>query len=81
MNELAMNVEKMKLGNADAKRDCANLYNEADALSGHMEMLHGQNYTMNRELGDFVEVDGRIKQTLDKRQRMNHLRVKNETAV
>ena len=81
MRDLAESVGRMRVNNASAQEDCSNLNGEIHALTKHMDVLNGQNYTLNRELDGFVETDIRVRAELDRRQRVANLRSKNDAAL
>lgn len=54
---------------------------EVDALQHHCNVLAGQNVELNTELERFVSTDEQIRQTLNRRDRVDTLRTKTEQEV
>jgi len=54
---------------------------EIDALQRHCNVLQGQNRDLNTELEHFVQTDEQIRATLNRRDRVNDLRMKTETEI
>lgn len=54
---------------------------EIDALQRHCNVLQGQNRDLNVELEHFVQTDEQIRATLNRRDRVNDLRMKTETEI
>jgi len=54
---------------------------EVDALQRHCNVLSGQNRDLNGELERFVETDEQIRTTLNRRDRVNDLRMKTENEI
>ncbi len=54
---------------------------EIDALQRHCNVLQGQNRDLNQELEHFVQTDEQIRATLNRRDRVNDLRMKTETEI
>ena len=59
----------------------ADMRSEVDALQHHCNVLAGQNVELNAELERFVNTDEQIRQTLNRRDRVETLRVKTETEM
>ena len=51
---------------------------EVDALQHHCQVLTGQNYELNTELTRFVDTDEQIRQTLNRRDRVETLRYRTD---
>lgn len=56
----------------------ADMRAEVDALQHHCNVLAGQNVELNSELERFVNTDEQIRQTLNRRDRVDTLRTKTE---
>ena len=53
--------------------------NELNALNGHIDMLEGQNRTMNKELETIVNQDERVRSQLDRRNRVETMKAQNDS--
>ena len=59
----------------------ADLRAEIDALQHHCNVLAGQNVELNTELERFVQTDEQIRNTLNRRDRVDHLKYTGETKM
>jgi len=51
---------------------------EIEALQKHVNLLESQNQDLNRELEKFVETDEQIRSTLNRREKVQDLRMRSE---
>lgn len=70
-DDLRFSTQSMQNNNADMRA-------EVDALQHHCNVLAGQNVELNSELERFVNTDEQIRQTLNRRDRVETLRTKTE---
>ena len=70
-DDLRFQTQSMTNANADCR-------SEVDALQHHCNVLAGQNVELNSELERFVNTDEQIRQTLNRRDRVETLRNKTE---
>ena len=68
---MRFSTQSMQNSNADMRA-------EVDALQHHCNVLAGQNVELNSELERFVNTDEQIRQTLNRRDRVETLRTKTE---
>ena len=73
-DDLRFATSSMQNANADLRA-------EIDALQHHCNVLAGQNVELNTELERFVETDEQIRNTLNRRDRVDHLRYTGETKM
>ena len=73
-DDLRFATSSMQNANADMRA-------EIDALQHHCNVLAGQNVELNTELERFVETDEQIRNTLNRRDRVDHLRYTGETKM
>ena len=73
-DDLRFQTQSMNNANADCRA-------EVDALQHHCNVLAGQNVELNAELERFVNTDEQIRQTLNRRERVETLRNKTETEM
>lgn len=73
-DDLRFATSSMQNANADMRA-------EIDALQHHCNVLAGQNVELNTELERFVETDEQIRSTLNRRDRVDHLRYTGETKM
>ena len=73
-DDLRFSTQSMQAQNADMRA-------EVDALQHHCNVLAGQNVELNTELERFVNTDEQIRQTLNRRDRVETLRHKTEAEV
>ena len=73
-DDLRFATSSMQNANADLRA-------EIDALQHHCNVLAGQNVELNTELERFVQTDEQIRTTLNRRDRVDHLRYTGETKM
>lgn len=73
-DDLRFSTQSMQGQNGDLRA-------EVDALQHHCNVLAGQNVELNTELERFVSTDEQIRQTLNRRDRVDTLRHKTDTEV
>ena len=73
--------EDLRFSNHSMQGHNDDLRAEIDALQRHCNVLQGQNRDLNCELESFVQTDEQIRATLNRRDRVNDLRVKTETEI
>ena len=73
-DDLRFATSSMQNANADMRA-------EIDALQHHCNVLAGQNVELNTELERFVQTDEQIRTTLNRRDRVDHLRYTGETKM
>ena len=73
-DDLRFSTQSMQGQNGDLRA-------EVDALQHHCNVLAGQNVELNTELERFVSTDEQIRQTLNRRDRVDTLRTKTEHEV
>ena len=67
-------LDNVRYGNNAMMDRNADIKAEIDALNNHIRVLEDQNRNLNGELERFVETDEAIRSTLNRRERVNHVR-------
>ena len=83
-DQLAVNrreQDDLRFATSSMQNANADLRAEIDALQHHCNVLAGQNVELNTELERFVETDEQIRSTLNRRDRVDHLRYTGETKM
>lgn len=55
-------------------KDQIDLQAEIDALDRHMSGLNNQNYSLQKELEEFIEADDQVRRNLDRKNRVDNIR-------
>ncbi len=69
-------LDDVKFSNTSMLDRNGDLRGEIDALQNHIGVLEGQNRDLNHEMEAFVNTDEQIRQTLNRKDRVNNLRSK-----
>lgn len=62
-------------------RDQIDLQAEVDALDKHMANLNNQNYCLQKELEGFIQADEQVRQGLDRKNQVEHIRNKVDDVI
>ena len=76
--QLRKELESARYNNSSLLDQNANLQAEIDALNNHIRVLQLQNEDLTKELDQFVEANEAIRQRLDRKNRVQEIRQKNE---
>ena len=75
---LRQEAESLRLQGAHLHETNQQLQAEIDALKNHIRVLQRQNEDLTKELDQFVEANEAIRNRLDRRSRVEQIRVKND---
>lgn len=70
--------DDLRFATSSMQQQNGDIRSEVDALQHHCNVLAGQNVELNAELERFVSTDEQIRQTLNRRDRVDNLRTKTE---
>lgn len=76
--QLRKELENARYNNSSLLDNNANLQAEIDALNNHIRVLQLQNEDLTKELDQFVEANEAIRMRLDRKNRVQEIRQKNE---
>ena len=76
--QMRKELESARYNNSSLLYSNANLQAEIDALSNHIRVLQLQNEDLTKELDQFVEANEAIRMRLDRKNRVQEIRQKNE---
>jgi chromosome segregation ATPase len=76
--QLRKELEGARYNNSALLDQNANLQAEIDALNNHIRVLQLQNEDLTKELDQFVEANEAIRMRLDRKNRVQEIRQKNE---
>ena len=76
--QLRKELENSRYNNSSLLDQNANLQAEIDALNNHIRVLQLQNEDLTKELDQFVEANEAIRMRLDRKNRVQEIRHKNE---
>lgn len=76
--QLRKELENSRYNNSSLLDQNANLQAEIDALNNHIRVLQLQNEDLTKELDQFVEANEAIRMRLDRKNRVQEIRQKNE---
>lgn len=76
--QLRKELENARYNNSSLLDSNANLQAEIDALNNHIRVLQLQNEDLTKELDQFVEANEAIRMRLDRKNRVQEIRQKNE---
>jgi len=79
--QLRKELESARYNNSGLLDSNANLQAEIDALHNHIRVLQLQNEDLTKELDQFVEANEAIRMRLDRKNRVQEIRQKNEVQL
>ena len=67
-------IDRLKQHSDQMLKDQAELQSEIDALDRHMANLNNQNYSLQKELEEFVHADDAVRMNLDRKLKVENIR-------
>lgn len=78
---VAYEIDRLKQHSEQMMRDQIDLQAEVDALDKHMANLNNQNYCLQKELEGFIQADEQVRQGLDRKTQVDHIRNKVDDVI